>query len=352
MRSGKTTATRKLTERPARTALGTAVTAAVGLGAWLAPVVLDRDARRFLTKGHAVTAGRPSDIPTEPTERWRRAATAPWGSDPLVAHARVNGTTLPYRELGDGPPVLFVHGAGGGWWAFDEVGAHLADTYRTIAYSRRGFTGAGEPATSMAQHQEDAAALLEHLDARGAVVAALGGGGAVAVDLAVECPDLVAGLILLEPTLLLRQHATADLLRVALALQVRRWFLPDEQAIIPLYRFVFEHDDGFNPWDAPDFPEQLRYGILATAAAVYADLAGSAHGLRSVPSEVLAGLDLPVTLLVGQRTQPLFRRIVDTLEELMPGAMSLEVPEAGHVMSYDNPKGVADAIRYGVVQML
>lgn len=352
MQSEQNTTTRTLTERSARNALGAAATAGIGLGAWLAPVVLDRDARRFLTNGRGIAGDRPSDVPTMPAARWRRAATAPWGPDPLVEYARVNGTNLPYREMGDGPPLLYIHGGGGGWWGFDDVGAHLADAYRVIAYSRRGYTAAGEPVTSRAQHQEDAACLIEQLDARGVIVVALSGGGPVAVDLALERPDLVTGLILLEPALLLRQHATADVLRVGLSLQVRRWFLPDEQAIIPLFRFVFEHDDGGNPWEDPDFPEQLRYGILATAPAAYADLAGSAYGLRSVPPEVLAGLDLPVALVVGERTRPVFRRIIDTLEELIPGATAVEVPEAGHVMTYDNPKGVADAIRSSVLQML
>jgi pimeloyl-ACP methyl ester carboxylesterase len=106
----------------------------------------------------------------------------------------VNGTELPYREAGQGPPVLLIHGGGGGWWLWDDVVDELAADHRAISYSRRGYFGTGEFATAWEQHAMDAAALLTHLDALGAVVVAHSSGGSVGLELAAARPDLVTGV--------------------------------------------------------------------------------------------------------------------------------------------------------------
>ena len=70
-----------------------------------------------------------------------------------------DGTAIRYKELGEGRPVILIHGwplSGDSW---DPVMMHLADNgMRAIAYDRRGFGGsckrsqfreAGLPATSI-----------------------------------------------------------------------------------------------------------------------------------------------------------------------------------------------------------
>lgn len=51
--------------------------------------------------------------------------------------ATVNGTTLAYREQGDGDPVVFVHGHISDLRTWEQQLSAFADSYRAIAYSRR-----------------------------------------------------------------------------------------------------------------------------------------------------------------------------------------------------------------------
>ena len=110
---------------------------------------------------------------------------------------------LEYEEHGVGDAVLCIHGA-----IFSDAFAAMMleptlAEYRLIAYRRRGY-GASEPTSeppTIEEHARDALALLTHLDARPAHVIGHSGGGPIAVQLALDAPDAVRSLTLLEPAL-------------------------------------------------------------------------------------------------------------------------------------------------------
>lgn len=261
-----------------------------------------------------------------------------------VRYAAVNGTQLPYRDEGQGPPVLLIHGHGGGWWAWNPLIDELASDHRVIAYSRRGYSGAGELATAWDQHREDAAALLEHLDARGALVVAWSGSGPVAAELAAARPDLVTGLVLVEAPLQPHRNHRPESIRLLLAGLVRRALFPDEQAIDVIYgQGAMRRDDGTSRWEEHDL-QAFRFGHLATAGAAFNDLDLSALRRPLSPEEV-ARIPCPVTLLVGERTNPFFARHTDDLASIIPDARRVDVPNGDHAMPYLEPDGTAEAIR-------
>ncbi len=51
--------------------------------------------------------------------------------------AKVNGTTLAYREVGEGEPVVFVHGAISDLRTWEQQLGAVGSSYRAITYSRR-----------------------------------------------------------------------------------------------------------------------------------------------------------------------------------------------------------------------
>lgn len=92
------------------------------------------------------------------------------------------------------------------------------DAPSVIAYDRRGFTQAApDPAPSMRVNADDAAALLEHLDAVPAHVLGWSAGGLVATCLAIEHPHTVRSLTLVEPSL----HGLRNVTPSALAATMR-----------------------------------------------------------------------------------------------------------------------------------
>ena len=108
---------------------------------------------------------------------------------------------IEYATVGNGPPVLVVHGAGGGFdQGLDMLGELAQHGFRVIAVSRFGYLRTPLPADASAQAQADAHACL--LDTLGIAQAAVIGGSAGApssMQLAIRHPQRVSALVLLVP---------------------------------------------------------------------------------------------------------------------------------------------------------
>jgi pimeloyl-ACP methyl ester carboxylesterase len=306
-----------------RLVLGVLLLAIVLSAAWLAPVVF-------------------SDSPPAAIGAVAASAAEPEGLERVV----VDGVTLPYLDRGEGPPVLLIHGNGPDMRSLEGVAADLLDDHRVITYNRRGYAGSGPAATSWVEHREDAAALLEHLGVSDAAVVGVSGGGIVALQLAVERPDLVGALVLVEPAVYGMEHLTPSAARTYLAVRLRRLALSDDQASVPFFRWVMQHDDGHSVWDQPDYSDERKGLILRNGSGVLADIDNteSSH----IDKERVSSIEAPVTFIVGERSQRWFHRIMQTMQELLPEAELIELPAVGHAMTFEDPPAVASAVRRGV----
>jgi pimeloyl-ACP methyl ester carboxylesterase len=105
-----------------------------------------------------------------------------------------------YAEIGQGDPILVIHGAGGGYDQGLLIGRDLGPGFRIIAPSRFGYLRTPIPQDSSPAAQADAhAALLDHLDVTKCVVVGTSAGAPSAIELALRYPERVIALILLMP---------------------------------------------------------------------------------------------------------------------------------------------------------
>src|SRR5215218_3237547 len=118
--------------------------------------------------------------------------------------AKVNGVELEYEVRGAGEPVLLVDMLIADCFLPLLPEPALADRYQLIRYHKRGWVGSTHtpPPVSIGEHAADAAALLEHLGVRRAHVAGHSSGASIGAQLALDHPEKVHTLTLLEPTLL------------------------------------------------------------------------------------------------------------------------------------------------------
>jgi len=119
--------------------------------------------------------------------------------------AQIDGRALEYEVRGAGEPVVLVHGS----HIADAFAPLLAESvlterYRLLLYHRRGFAGSTHPdgPLSIAQQATDCRALMQHLGVPCAHVVGHSYGGAIALQLALDAPEVVHSLALLEPPLL------------------------------------------------------------------------------------------------------------------------------------------------------
>jgi pimeloyl-ACP methyl ester carboxylesterase len=129
-------------------------------------------------------------------ERIDPAAATP----PRPALVRTPMGPVEYAEYGEGPAVLALHGAMGGWDQSLLLARTLADGgHRFVGLSRPGYLGTPLAAGRSPEEQADLyAAVLEALGIRDAAVMAISGGGPSALHFALRHRDRCRGLVLVS----------------------------------------------------------------------------------------------------------------------------------------------------------
>jgi pimeloyl-ACP methyl ester carboxylesterase len=243
----------------------------------------------------------------------------------------IDGHRLSYADMGSGQPLVFVHGVGtsGEIWADDL--APLAEDCRLVVYDRRGYGASSPSPRDWRQHRADAEALIEALDAKPAVLVGYSGGALVALPLALERPDLVSSLVLLDPAFDLKSCRTAGLVRTVLGAQLRRRLFGDRRGAEHWMRYVASYSTGGSAYDKAS--PQRRERLLSNAAAVFDDYASG--GGEAVDKSRLANLDIPVTIVGAALSPPFLRRSCDNLRQLLPQAKTVTLERSGHYVSLD-----------------
>lgn len=107
---------------------------------------------------------------------------------------------IEYAEAGNpkGPPVLVIHGAGGGFDQGLDIAAGMTNGFRVIAVSRFGYLRTPLPKDASPEAQADAhVAVLDALHIPRCAVFGVSAGGPSAMQLALRYPDRVTALVLM-----------------------------------------------------------------------------------------------------------------------------------------------------------
>lgn len=239
--------------------------------------------------------------------------------------AAVPGATLYYESAGDGPPVVFLHGAAGNhisWW---QQVPHFRRRYRCITIDHRGFgQSLDESGEGAARYADDLEALLAQLGVERVALVAQSMGGRTALGFAVRHPRRVRALVMADTWGFFdwpEQVARADRLReqqpergeplAVRALGAR--FQARELGRTFLYRQI----DGLNP----PRPET-------------ANPTNPAAGLPT--REQVAALRVPALFIVGGDDALVPPPLIRAVHELIGGSEYHEFPGLGHSVYFED----------------
>jgi pimeloyl-ACP methyl ester carboxylesterase len=192
-----------------------------------------------------------------------------------MAFAAIGNVTLFFTDEGiQDPPLLFVHGYSCDSHDWSWQLAHFAPHHRVIAVDLRGHGRSSVPehGYSAADFAGDLAGLLELLDAGPVVAVGHSLGGLVVSALAVERPELVAGLVCVDPAYLLPDDTAAKAEPFIAALTA--------SDPVPLIQQLLRR------FDSPGLAPALRTWQLRRAAGV------APHVLRETYERQVRGLTL------------------------------------------------------------
>ena len=247
-----------------------------------------------------------------------------------------------YERRGDGPPVVFVHGALADHTAADRQLAAFGDAYASIAYDVRSHgrtTNPRDAPYSIDLLAEDLRAFVDALGLERPVLCGVSMGGMIAQVYASRYPDRLGGLVLADtftPAFLGRRDRVerTTLLRTVIAL-VRLVGYDRAKAVLLRFGRKLEGDEATS-LRVEAFPD------MNTAAAVNAFRAVTSFHETQVD---LASITVPTLILYGERESSVVSRHVPTLAAAIPHATVREVPNAGHASPWDNPEFFNGAVR-------
>ncbi len=115
-----------------------------------------------------------------------------------MSKLRANGILMNYELAGEGECLVLVHGAGDSLRLWDAQVAEFSRCYRVLTYDIRGFgeTELGEAEVDVSLLAADLRELLRALDIDYAFALGHSMGGRIALQLAIEQPEMVRALIL------------------------------------------------------------------------------------------------------------------------------------------------------------
>ena len=108
-----------------------------------------------------------------------------------------DGLELYYEDIGEGPPLLLLHGLTSNHAMFYREMNFFKKKFRVIALDARGHGKSAKPANyTLDDHIHDAAALIHHLNFQSLSVIGVSMGSYIAQDIAIELPERIEKLVL------------------------------------------------------------------------------------------------------------------------------------------------------------
>ena len=270
---------------------------------------------------------------------------------PGLHHVQVNGVELHYTDIGKGTPIVFIHGGLVDYREWLPTIDALGPGYRSIAYSRRYNYPNHNPLPDLRNHSavveaEDLRALIERLGIQPVNLVGVSYGGFTALLLAMEHPEMVRSLVVVEPAILSwlpdipGGQALLDDFNSRLIIPTRSAFRsgkPDDALRVATSYFVGSND----AYDhiPSEFREMLRANIVEWEAIMT-----SSNAFPMVDRASVHQLSMPILMLSGEKSYAIGKAIDAELERVLVNEKRVIIPNGTHDMCTEYPQVCAAEI--------
>jgi esterase len=259
---------------------------------------------------------------------------------------RVNGYDMAYLEMGQGRPLVCVHGTLGDFRTWSAVYGPLSRQHRMICVSLRHFfpehwDGVGDDYL-MSQHVSDVIAFIEKLDAGPVDLMGHSRGGHIAFRVAEQRPQLLRKLALAEPGGELDSSLDPDAMPGASKRTARFAALAgnakDGDTEGGLKLFV-DGIDGEGAWARLPAAEkqQLRDNVFTLLGQV-------GENRRPYSRRAAESIRTPTLFIGGTETKGTLPAVLRALASHVPGSRVAMISGAGHWMFGQAPEEFCEIV--------
>jgi pimeloyl-ACP methyl ester carboxylesterase len=251
---------------------------------------------------------------------------------------QTGGLEIAYERVGEGPPLVFVHGAGEDGRLWQPQLAALADEFTVVAWDEPGAGRSSDiPADFVLPEYADClVALIEGVALGPAHVVGLSWGGTVVLELYRHHPELVATLILVDTYAGWKGSLPEEEVRARVE-GVHRMLAAPAEEFDPTLPGLFAGDPPaevvplLEEMAAAVRPESFRVALLAMAEADQRDL--------------LPRITVPTLLIWGEQDVRSPLSVAHQFERAIPDTQLVVIRGAGHVSSLERPEEFNAAVR-------
>ncbi|MFB5661513.1 alpha/beta fold hydrolase [Alteribacillus sp. HJP-4] len=276
-------------------------------------------------------------------------------------YVKYNNVTLHYVTAGkkDAPLCILLHGFPQTWLTWRYVIPKLTDHFRVAALDLRGYGKSDKP-EGMENYDKKAMAgdikvLLQHLNVPKALIAGHDRGGRVARRLALDYPEFVTGLVLID--ILPMEYVYNSITAADAATKYWHWVfqvveeLPEEmlKGKEEVYlKFLLSRGDGLFEKFSSDGSWNEYLAAWKQPGAVLAALndyrAAYNIDLPRYRTEKQPTIDMPALLLWGEKGNLTGLPVTEIWNRIIPGVTGKEIKNCGHYVPEEKPEETAENI--------
>jgi 3-oxoadipate enol-lactonase len=259
-----------------------------------------------------------------------------------TGYADVGETKLYYEEMGQGQPLMMLHGGLLDRRMWDPQFEVFAHDYRVIRYDVRNHGNSkGVPGTFT--HYDDLLKLLEHLSVEKAVIMGLSLGGRIAIDFAIAYPDKVSALILVSPG-----ASGYEFVSEAVKENSKQMNSAFREGDLEKAVEYFQRSWTDGPHREPsEVDPAVREKVKGMALATVQNWNPESEVKELEPPAIgrLAEIQAPTLVVVGDLDMPGILEIADEVKENVTGSEVVVLAGAAHMVNMEQPQAFNNAVQ-------
>jgi 3-oxoadipate enol-lactonase len=267
-----------------------------------------------------------------------------------MPYLRTNSIDTFYEDIGEGDPIVVLHGAMADHQVWAEQLQPLTDEYRVITYDLRGHgrTGSAPDETfTVDQYVDDLSAVIQELELNQPIILGHSWGGMIGYMFAAEHPDQLSALVTVGSATPQVLSASEWCMRIGLP-KVTIPILDNDRtlsALTRLQKLILGEDSAGDM----DKLEKLRDSHNCEVGEEEVEPVERSNTMRAVLGYMKSEwnperVDSPVLMLYGEN-EPMIEPHAEYLNSNLNEVDTVEIPNAGHNSQADNPEYVRQQIR-------
>lgn len=262
----------------------------------------------------------------------------------------VDNVELAYRDCGEGPPIVFIHGFGASSYSWQEVAKQLSSSHRTICLDLMGFGRSGKPLKETYTLQRQATLVrgfITQLQLKEPILVGHSYGGGVCLSIVdqLRCEnELDVKALVLVDTICYPQKFP-DFIKVLRSSFLRTLvfkLVSTRKSVMSLLELVYYRHDRIKPETVTEYASALkmkggREALAATAASILP---------KDMPSftDAYSHISIPSLVIWGEHDEIIPKGLGQRLSCQLPRAEFVVIQDSGHAPQEEVPENTIQAI--------